>query len=159
MHLCLQYTSTEYISQLMQRHVSLPQQHAIELSCRQHIPAQLAVIVGVRLPRTACSSLPGTVTYRFTAHCLLLSLHIAVCSLTEALMLLQVVPAQYAFVVHTANPISKKKGETFGEVVMGMGEALVGNYPGRALSFSSQPGQEVPPLFLMSFSNCDGPNL
>jgi len=42
---------------------------------------------------------------------------------------LQVVPAQYAFVVHTANPI--------------MGEALVGNYPGRALSFSAAPGQQV----------------
>jgi len=56
---------------------------------------------------------------------------------------LQVVPAQYAFVVHTANPISKQKGETFGEVVMGMGEALVGNYPGRALSFSAAPGQQV----------------
>ena len=52
-------------------------------------------------------------------------------------------PAQYAFVVHTANPISKQKGETFGEVVMGMGEALVGNYPGRALSFSAAPGQQV----------------
>lgn len=56
---------------------------------------------------------------------------------------LQVVSAQYAFVVHTANPISKQKGETFGEVVMGMGEALVGNYPGRALSFSAAPGQQV----------------
>ena len=60
-------------------------------------------------------------------------------------LLLQVVPAQYAFVVHTANPISKQKGETFGEVVMGMGEALVGNYPGRALSFSSAPGQKARP--------------
>ena len=60
-------------------------------------------------------------------------------------MVSQVVPAQYAFVVHTANPISKQKGETFGEVVMGMGEALVGNYPGRALSFSSAPGQKASP--------------
>ena len=60
---------------------------------------------------------------------------------------MQVVPAQYAFVVHTANPISKQKGETFGEVVMGMGEALVGNYPGRALSFSSA-GQKASPAFI-----------
>ena len=58
-------------------------------------------------------------------------------------LVMQVVPAQYAFVVHTANPITKQKGETFGEVVLGMGEALVGNYPGRALSFSSAPGQQV----------------
>lgn len=61
---------------------------------------------------------------------------------------MQVVPAQYAFVVHTANPISKQKGETFGEVVMGMGEALVGNYPGRALSFSSAPGQKASPAVI-----------
>ena len=64
------------------------------------------------------------------------------------LLVMQVVPAQYAFVVHTANPISKQKGETFGEVVMGMGEALVGNYPGRALSFSSAPAQKASPLLI-----------
>ena len=29
-------------------------------------------------------------------------------------------------------------GETFGEMVLGMGEALAGNYPGRALSFKSR---------------------
>lgn len=63
-------------------------------------------------------------------------------------------PAQYAFVVHTANPISKQKGETFGEVVMGMGEALVGNYPGRALSFSSAPGQKASPAFVAVCSAC-----
>ena len=28
----------------------------------------------------------------------------------------QVVPAQYAFVVHTADPLSGKRGELFGEV-------------------------------------------
>lgn len=69
-------------------------------------------------------------------------------------LLLQVVPAQYAFVVHTANPISKQKGETFGEVVMGMGEALVGNYPGRALSFSAGSGQEVQRELSMQWLCC-----
>lgn len=44
-------------------------------------------------------------------------------------------PAEYAFVLHTANPITGVKGEVFGELVQGMGEALVGNHPGRALSF------------------------
>ncbi|DBB11157.1 TPA: Phosphoglucan, water dikinase, chloroplastic [Trebouxia sp. C0006] len=68
---------------------------------------------------------------------------VADADLFMACLLQQVVPAQYAFVVHTANPISKQKGETFGEVVMGMGEALVGNYPGRALSFSAAPGQQA----------------
>ena len=51
------------------------------------------------------------------------------------------VPAEYAFVVHTANPITKERGEVFGELVVGMGEALVGNYPGRALSFSLESGK------------------
>ena len=43
--------------------------------------------------------------------------------------------------VHTANPITKERGEVFGELVVGMGEALVGNYPGRALSFSLESGK------------------
>ena len=50
---------------------------------------------------------------------------------------LQVVPAEYAFVVHTANPLTGERGELFGEAVVGMGEALVGNFPGRALSFTA----------------------
>lgn len=47
------------------------------------------------------------------------------------------VPAEYAFVLHTANPITRATGQVFGEAVVGMGEALVGNQPGRALSFSA----------------------
>ena len=39
--------------------------------------------------------------------------------------------------MHTANPITGARNEIFGEVVAGMGEALVGNSPGRALSFSA----------------------
>ena len=50
---------------------------------------------------------------------------------------MQVVPAEYAFVLHTANPITGARGEVFGELVHGMGEALVGNHPGRALSFKA----------------------
>ena len=29
----------------------------------------------------------------------------------------QVVPAQYAFVMHTANPLTGERGELFGEVI------------------------------------------
>ncbi|KAK9803518.1 hypothetical protein WJX73_002149 [Symbiochloris irregularis] len=58
-----------------------------------------------------------------------------------ACLLQQVVPAEYAFVLHTAHPVTGAKGELFGEVVVGLGEALVGNYPGRALSFrAASPG-------------------
>ncbi len=52
-----------------------------------------------------------------------------------AVLIQEVVPADYAFVVHTVNPSSGNAGELFGEVVLGLGETLVGNYPGRALSF------------------------
>ena len=68
---------------------------------------------------------------------------------THVLTYLQVVPAQFAFVVHTANPLTGERGELFGEAVVGMGEALVGNFPGRALSFtapSTAGGQVSPPL-------------
>ena len=46
-----------------------------------------------------------------------------------------VVQSQYAFVLHTTNPQTGDEGEIYGEVVCGMGEALVGNFAGRALSF------------------------
>ena len=122
-----------------------------------------------------------------------------------AVLLQQVVPAQYAFVLHTADPLTGtrccrggaaggrgagsyvrvwgarhtggqesavmsrrpavgwplpsrhlfprqptptvlpsfagKKGVLHGELVVGMGEALVGNYPGRALSFAAAAGE------------------
>jgi hypothetical protein len=62
----------------------------------------------------------------------------------------QVVPAQYAFVLHTANPITHDTNETVGELVLGMGETLVGNHPGRALSFNApspgSPGAGGQPL-------------
>jgi len=56
-------------------------------------------------------------------------------SLFMAVLVQQVVPANYAFVIHTVNPSSGNKNELFAEVVLGLGETLVGNYPGRALSF------------------------
>lgn len=57
-----------------------------------------------------------------------------------AVLLQQVVPAEYAFVLHTANPLTGAANEMFGEVVVGMGESLVGNHPGRALSFVCHDG-------------------
>ena len=43
-----------------------------------------------------------------------------------------------------------KKGELFGEVVVGMGEALVGNQPGRALSFSAASSSGTPEISILS---------
>ena len=54
-----------------------------------------------------------------------------------ATLLMEVVPAELSFVLHTANPITGDGGEVFGEVCVGLGEALVGNEPGAALSFTA----------------------
>jgi len=37
----------------------------------------------------------------------------------------QVIDAQYAFVLHTANPLTGRQGDFFGELVPGLGEVLV----------------------------------
>lgn len=37
----------------------------------------------------------------------------------------QVVDGQYAFVLHTANPLTGRHGDMFGELVAGLGEVLV----------------------------------
>lgn len=66
-----------------------------------------------------------------------------------AVLVQQVVKADYAFVIHTANPVSGKKDELYAEVVCGLGETLVSNYPGRALSFST--GKAVLKPELLSF--------
>jgi alpha-glucan,water dikinase len=56
-------------------------------------------------------------------------------SLRMAVLIQQVVEADYAYVIHTANPLTGDRGELYAEVVLGLGETLVGNYPGRALGF------------------------
>jgi alpha-glucan,water dikinase len=55
-----------------------------------------------------------------------------------AVLIQQVVEAEYAFVVHTANPFTQDRNELYAEIVPGLGETLVGNYPGRALSYVSK---------------------
>jgi alpha-glucan,water dikinase len=57
-----------------------------------------------------------------------------------------VLPGDYAFVLHTAHPLSGAKGQVYGEVVAGLGETLVGNYPGRPLAFSDTPDGDTPQL-------------
>jgi alpha-glucan,water dikinase len=55
--------------------------------------------------------------------------------LMMAVLIQQVVAADYAFVIHTVNPLNGRDDEILAEVVPGLGETLVGNYPGRALGF------------------------
>jgi alpha-glucan,water dikinase len=52
-----------------------------------------------------------------------------------AVLVQEVMDPEYAFVAHTANPFTGKKDELYAELVPGLGETLVGNYPGRAMGF------------------------
>ncbi|KAI3467562.1 hypothetical protein Pfo_024225 [Paulownia fortunei] len=56
--------------------------------------------------------------------------------LCMAVLVQEIINADYAFVIHTTNPSSGDSSEIYAEVVKGLGETLVGAYPGRALSFS-----------------------
>lgn len=59
--------------------------------------------------------------------------------LCMAVLLQPIIPADYAFVLHSADPLTGERGAVHGELVVGMGEALVGNSPGRAMSFTARP--------------------
>jgi len=63
-----------------------------------------------------------------------------------AVLIQQVVEAEYAFVIHTANPFTGNVDELYAELVLGLGETLVGNYPGRALSFTYDKKTEQPTI-------------
>ncbi len=53
-----------------------------------------------------------------------------------AVLIQEVVEGEYSFVIHTVNPLTADGTELYAEVVPGLGETLVGNYPGRALGFT-----------------------
>jgi alpha-glucan,water dikinase len=55
--------------------------------------------------------------------------------LCMAVLVQTLVPAEYAFVLHTVDPVSRDANQLYGELVLGLGETLVANHPGRALSF------------------------
>ncbi len=68
-----------------------------------------------------------------------------------AVLVQEVIGAEYAFVIHTANPFSGDPGELYAEVALGLGETICsGNYPGRALSFTCRKTQKPTPR-LVSF--------
>ena len=53
-----------------------------------------------------------------------------------AVLCQKIIPAEYAYVIHTKNPSTNNPNEVFAEICVGMGEALVGAYEGQSLSFS-----------------------
>jgi alpha-glucan, water dikinase len=64
--------------------------------------------------------------------------------LLMAVLIQEVIAADYSFVIHTVNPFTGNRDEIYAEVVLGLGEALVGNYPGRALSFTFRKSEDDP---------------
>ena len=61
-----------------------------------------------------------------------------------AVLVQTVIEADYSYVIHTVNPFTRAKDEIYAEAVLGLGEALVGNYPGRAFSFTCEKGAPGP---------------
>ena len=53
-----------------------------------------------------------------------------------AVLVQRVIPADYAFVIHTVNPTTQNDDEVYCEACIGLGEALVSDMPGQALSFT-----------------------
>ena len=57
-------------------------------------------------------------------------------NLLMAVLIQEMVPAEVAYIIHTVHPFSGDREEVYVEAVLGFGETLAANYPGRALSWS-----------------------
>ncbi|CAG9461027.1 unnamed protein product [Pedinophyceae sp. YPF-701] len=67
--------------------------------------------------------------------------------LRMSVLIQPIAPVAYAFVAHTADPVSGERGVVTAEVVPGMGESLVAAFPGRALRFTTAgDGAEIKSL-------------
>jgi alpha-glucan, water dikinase len=53
-----------------------------------------------------------------------------------AVLVQKIIPSEYAYVIHTTNPTNGEEDEVYAEVCLGLGEALVSDMPGQALSFT-----------------------
>ena len=53
-----------------------------------------------------------------------------------AVLVQEIIPAEYAYVIHTTNPTNGEENEVYVESCIGLGEALVSKMPGQALSFT-----------------------
>ncbi|KAJ0532154.1 putative alpha-glucan, water dikinase [Helianthus annuus] len=70
-----------------------------------------------------------------------------------AVLVQEIINVDYAFVIHTTNPSSGDPSEIYiYEVVQGLGETLVGAYPGRALSFIAKKDKLDSPKVHQSIS-------
>ena len=53
-----------------------------------------------------------------------------------AVLVQEIIPAEYAYVIHTTNPTNGEENEVYVESCLGLGEALVSKMPGQAFSFT-----------------------
>lgn len=53
-----------------------------------------------------------------------------------AVLVQEIIPAEYAYVIHTSNPTNGEDNEVYVESCLGLGEALVSTMPGQAFSFT-----------------------
>ncbi|KAF9608229.1 hypothetical protein IFM89_008184 [Coptis chinensis] len=63
-----------------------------------------------------------------------------------SVLIQEVISADYAFVIHTRNPLSGDSMEIYTEIVKGLGETLVGAYAGRAMSFVTKKSDLKSPI-------------
>jgi alpha-glucan,water dikinase len=74
--------------------------------------------------------------------------------LVMAVLIQRILPADYAFVLHTANPVAtsgaSESSALLGEVVVGLGETLAGSHPGRPFGFLAASASEPRVLSLPS---------
>jgi alpha-glucan,water dikinase len=74
-----------------------------------------------------------------------------------AVLCQRVVPAAYAFVIHTTNPSNGDENEIYAELVAGLGEAIVsGMVPGTSLSFTAKKDALGNPQIVAYPSKSDG---
>ncbi|KAK7858548.1 alpha-glucan water dikinase 2, partial [Quercus suber] len=72
-------------------------------------------------------------------------------NLCMAVLVQEIICADYAFVIHTKNPLSGDTSEIYTEIVKGLGETLVGAYPGRAMSFITKKTNLMSPIVQSTF--------
>ncbi|KAJ4701488.1 Alpha-glucan water dikinase [Melia azedarach] len=67
-------------------------------------------------------------------------------NLCMAVLIQEIICGDYAFVIHTKNPLSGDNSEIYTEIVKGLGETLVGAYPGRAMTFITKKNNLKSPI-------------
>lgn len=77
------------------------------------------------------------------AHLARQKLHMAPENVDMAVLCQKIIDAEYAFVIHTTNPLTNDENEIYAEAVVGLGETLVGNAPGQALGFTVRKDQDL----------------